>query len=80
MAVIVGDSLARDIGGARHAGLKGIWLNRAGEAGDAAIVPDAHIASLPELWTVLQSWDDAASRRGERRASQRRRAVSLARR
>lgn len=67
MAVMVGDSLARDIVGAHRAGLKGIWLNRAGEAGDAAIVPEAHIASLPELWTVLQSWGDAASRRGERR-------------
>ena len=66
MAVMVGDSQARDIVGAHRAGLKGIWLNRVGEAGDAAIVPEAHMASLPELWTVLQSWDNEASRRGER--------------
>jgi len=36
-AMIVGDSLTRDIRGAQRAGLKGIWLNREGDDGEKGI-------------------------------------------
>ncbi|MCK4590875.1 MAG: HAD family hydrolase [Candidatus Latescibacteria bacterium] len=53
-AVMVGDSLARDIHGAQQADLKGIWINRSGVDCDEEITPDAQIASLSELRDVLQ--------------------------
>ena len=53
-AVIVGDSLTRDIFGAQQAGIKGIWLNRSG-SGDSvgSIVPDARIMGLSEINELL---------------------------
>jgi putative hydrolase of the HAD superfamily len=49
-AVMVGDSLERDIAGARRAGLRTVWLDRAGAgARDGSIVANARIRSLPEL-------------------------------
>lgn len=56
-AVMVGDSLYRDVQGAHNAGLKGIWLNRQDtqrtQADDLDITPDAVITSLSELPTLL---------------------------
>ena len=51
--VMVGDSLARDILGAQHVGLKGIWLNRSGRDATNEITPDAHITSLSQLHQTL---------------------------
>ena len=54
---MVGDSLARDIVGARRAGVKAVWVNRSGAGrGDppAEAVPDVEIASLRELPDVLE--------------------------
>lgn len=48
-AVMVGDSLERDIAGARRAGLRSIWLDRADTAAAGPIAPDARIRSLREL-------------------------------
>ena len=49
-AVMVGNDLTRDIGGARKAGITGIWVNRTGAANAAGdTTPDAEIASLLEL-------------------------------
>jgi putative hydrolase of the HAD superfamily len=42
-AVMVGDSLARDILGAQHAGLKGIWLNRSGSDPTDQVTPDSRL-------------------------------------
>ncbi|MGN6379007.1 MAG: HAD family hydrolase [Gaiellales bacterium] len=45
---MVGDSLRRDIAGAQAAGLRAVWIDRAGgEPGD--ISPDARIESLADL-------------------------------
>jgi len=47
-AAMVGDNPLRDIAGAQHAGLRGVWIDRNG--GDArGVVPDATIRELGEL-------------------------------
>ena len=49
-AVMVGDSIERDIAGARHAGLRGVWLDRAGSGTrEGSVIADARIRALPEL-------------------------------
>ncbi len=52
-AVHVGDSLARDVAGARAAGLAAVWLDRRG-AGvpGGTILPDAVISSLEDLLAI----------------------------
>jgi putative hydrolase of the HAD superfamily len=51
-AVMVGDSLERDVEGAEAAGIRGIWLNRGGTRPPA---PNGHtqISTLAELRSVL---------------------------
>ena len=51
----VGDSLECDVAGAQAAGFKAVWLNRAGAANATGLRPDAEIASLAELDTVLDA-------------------------
>ena len=46
---MVGDSLQRDIAGARGAGLTAIWINRAGKTVDGGVQPVAEIRDLTEL-------------------------------
>jgi putative hydrolase of the HAD superfamily len=48
-AAMVGDSLERDIAGARRAGVRSVWLDRAGTAMAGPVTPDARIRSLREL-------------------------------
>lgn len=52
-AVMIGDSLARDVAGAASVGIKSIWVNRLGrKRGDGFPAPDAEVrdlAGLPEL-------------------------------
>jgi putative hydrolase of the HAD superfamily len=66
MAVMIGDSLPRDIGGAHVAGLRSIWIDR----GDVVSKPDdpspdARVASLSQIRSCLDAWEpDAASPRG----------------
>ncbi len=55
-AVMVGDSLTRDVQGARQAGLRAIWLNRCGDAGQGHDKADAVVAGLRELRAVLAGW------------------------
>ena len=65
-AVMIGDSLPRDIRGAHNAGLRSIWVDR----GDVVAkpedaVPDARVASLSQIRSCLDEWEpDAASPRG----------------
>jgi putative hydrolase of the HAD superfamily len=65
-AVMIGDSLPRDIGGARDAGLRSIWIDR----GDVVSksddpMPDARVAALSQIRSCLAAWEpDAASPRG----------------
>ena len=51
--VMIGDSLTRDILGAQHLGLKGIWLNRSGDDAASQITPDAQITSLSQIPDLL---------------------------
>ena len=57
-SVMVGDSLNRDILGAQHAGIKGVWLNRSGSAPTNQVTPDAQIRSLSQLHDWLK-WGNA---------------------
>jgi len=65
-AVMIGDSLPRDIRGAHNAGLRSIWVDRGdvvAKADDA--VPDARVAALNQIRSCLDEWEpDAASPRG----------------
>jgi HAD superfamily hydrolase (TIGR01549 family) len=45
----VGDSLREDVGGARQAGARSVWLNREGRGNDTDIQPDFEVSSLSEL-------------------------------
>jgi putative hydrolase of the HAD superfamily len=52
-AVMIGDSLARDVVGAAAVGIKSVWVNRTGiKANESLPLPDAELrdlAALPEL-------------------------------
>lgn len=54
-AVMVGDSLARDVEGALAAGLSAIWLNRGGEREGSPPSGAIEVAGLDELVLVLQA-------------------------
>jgi len=62
-AVMIGDSLPRDIRGAHNAGLRSIWVDR----GDVLSkpddpMPDARVATLSQIRSCLDAWEpDAAS-------------------
>lgn len=58
-AVMVGDSLERDVAGARRVGMRCIWLNRDGRSRVEAIEPDAEITSLRDLPGILTALDAA---------------------
>lgn len=54
-ALVVGDSLERDIAGARAAGVRGIWLDRDGRSrGQDDAVPVPCIGDLRELLVLLR--------------------------
>jgi putative hydrolase of the HAD superfamily len=57
-AVMVGDSLVRDVQGARSAGVRSVWIDR-GLWNEMGIVADARISALSELPAAL----DALERR-----------------
>jgi len=52
--LVVGDSLEKDVAGARAAGLRCAWVNRTGAEHDPARMPDAEIRSLAELPALLR--------------------------
>lgn len=51
--VMIGDSLRNDIAGAQQAGIKAIWINRAGRDAPDKIQPDATIQSLGDIHRAL---------------------------
>ncbi len=54
-AVMIGDSLNRDIAGARDAGIRTIWINRYNRTlSDSHAVPDFQFTDLRELPTLLK--------------------------
>ncbi len=65
-AVVIGDSLSRDVAGARAAGLRSIWIDREGKpprTDDA--LPDARVIALSQIRSCLGAWEpDASSPRG----------------
>lgn len=68
-AVMIGDSLARDVAGAHAAGLRAIWIDRGTrpEVSAPAPVPDARVTALREVRSALASLEPgAASPRGSR--------------
>lgn len=66
-AVMVGDSLARDVAGARAAGIRAIWIDRQLSIGEKGPAPDARIESLSDLPAALAALaPPAASDRGSR--------------
>jgi len=54
-AVMVGDSLRRDIAGAQGAGLKAIWVNRFGASNAEGYRPDAQVHNLSRLRDVIDA-------------------------
>jgi putative hydrolase of the HAD superfamily len=52
-AVLVGNSLKRDIGAARAAGVRAVWINREDASPDDEAAPDATIRDLTELLPLL---------------------------
>ncbi len=54
-AVMIGDSLARDVAGAAGVGIKSVWVNRLGiKASDRFPTPDAELSDLVTLPEVLE--------------------------
>jgi putative hydrolase of the HAD superfamily len=51
--VMIGDSLRSDIGGARAAGIKAVWINRYNLLNDGPVVPDMEIKNLSQLRPIL---------------------------
>ena len=51
--LMIGNSLSTDIAGAQEAGLRTVWLNRAGKTRDNSIEPDWEITGLMELTPIL---------------------------
>jgi putative hydrolase of the HAD superfamily len=52
-AVMVGNSLERDIAGARNAGIRSIWIRVPGSEEHAEVVPDHTITALMEIPAIL---------------------------
>jgi len=59
-AVMVGNSLARDIVGARNAGMHAVWFEVPGSEEHADVSPDAIIHSLAELPPLVENLRDKA--------------------
>ncbi len=53
--VMVGNSLGSDIAGARTAGMKSIWLNRASLPNDSEAHPDAEVQSLHDIELIVRN-------------------------
>ncbi len=56
-AVMIGNSLERDIAGARNAGIRNVWIKVPGSEEPADVQPDATITALSELPDLLKSFD-----------------------
>jgi putative hydrolase of the HAD superfamily len=52
-ALMVGNSLERDIAGARNAGIRSVWIRVAGSEEQAEVTPDHTITALSEIPSIL---------------------------
>lgn len=57
-ALMVGDSLNRDVAGARAAGLTSLWLSRTPPPPDAPAAPDLTAPDLPTAADAVERWLD----------------------
>jgi putative hydrolase of the HAD superfamily len=55
-ATMIGDSLSRDIDGARAAGLKGVWINRFGQARPHGHVEVVEVSTLSDLPAAMNAF------------------------
>jgi putative hydrolase of the HAD superfamily len=55
-SVMVGNSLERDIAGARNAGIRSIWLRVPGSEEHADVIPDHTITLLAEIPAILDAF------------------------
>ena len=53
IALMIGDSLDRDIKGAKDSGIKSVWLNRNSDPGTGSIEPDFEISSLQDILDII---------------------------
>ena len=58
-ALMVGNSLERDIAGARNAGIRSIWIRVPGSEEHAEVVPDHTISALSEIPAILNGLESA---------------------
>lgn len=56
-AIMVGNSLERDIAGARNAGIRSVWIRVPGSEEQAEVVPDHTITALSEIPGILNDLD-----------------------
>nr|MDT0663283.1 HAD family hydrolase [Micromonospora sp. DSM 115978] len=62
--VHIGDSPSHDVTGAQAAGMRAVWLNRAGLPRPAGLHPDAEVRSLAELPKVLSNLTESDDGQG----------------
>jgi putative hydrolase of the HAD superfamily len=55
-ALMVGNSLERDIAGARNAGIRSIWIRVPGSEEHAEVSPDYTISALAEIPAILEAF------------------------
>jgi putative hydrolase of the HAD superfamily len=55
-ALMVGNSLERDIAGARNAGIRSIWIRVPGSEEHADASPDYTISALAEIPAILEAF------------------------
>lgn len=53
-AMMIGNSLRSDIGGAQAVGMKTVWVNSAGKTRDDSVVPDHEIGDVSELVHIVE--------------------------
>ncbi len=63
-AAMIGDSLARDVAGAKAAGLRSIWIDRGLWPEEEVPPPDARIRALSDLESVLAALEPAGASPG----------------
>ncbi|MGZ0050103.1 HAD family hydrolase [Brevibacillus gelatini] len=56
--VMIGDKLTTDIQGSNAVGMRNMWINRHGLKLEGEIVPAQEIASLREIQTVIDTWEN----------------------
>lgn len=61
-ALMVGNSLERDIAGARNAGIRSIWIRVPGSEEHADVTPDHTITSLGEIPQILRDLQAASGK------------------